>query len=292
MNVDPDVVNTTLAAYAETVAPAGSAMIERVLAQIDPASGVGLDPRLIPRTKAIETLSEFDPSDALSMLRKYAPTDIGAPLFGDAAVAVVEQIGKTDAAGALALAQQVTDQQHVPIALALAARVQTPDVAAPIFRLALAAALRHPQKSAIAGWVCAEAWEVDPALGKELFSSAWSQLSIMSTVKGGLSPFMFYYYRVDPVTSRRCVEQEYAMAALAERITDIGDQMLGPVLAMAAMDPNRAVELANTIPGNDRFEALRKVAQYMLATPQIKHTLRFDRWQQPDGWIPGRPTGT
>ncbi|MDQ2686344.1 MAG: hypothetical protein M3Y28_00590 [Armatimonadota bacterium] len=58
------------------------------------------------------------------------------------------------------------------------------------------------------------------------------------------------------------------------------------------MDTNRALKLADGISDvNFRFDAQRKVAQYVLAPTSVRRTLRFDRWSATDTWRPGTPTG-
>ena len=50
--------------------------------------------------------------------------------------------------------------------------------------------------------------------------------------------------------------------------------------------------MASALPEVDfRFDARRKIAQYLLATDAVRATLRFDRWMATDTWKPGTPTG-
>lgn len=61
-------------------------------------------------------------------------------------------------------------------------------------------------------------------------------------------------------------------------------------MAMAAVDPTRALEIAKQIPGDAGFDAQRKIAQYLLSSQPVRDTLRFDRWSASDTWVPGTPT--
>lgn len=68
--------------------------------------------------------------------------------------------------------------------------------------------------------------------------------------------------------------------------------MVSLTLAMAPIDINRALEMAQGLPdGNSRYDAQRKITQYLLATDDTRRTLAFDRWCASDTWTPGEETG-
>jgi hypothetical protein len=104
------------------------------------------------------------------------------------------------------------------------------------------------------------------------------------------SAFAFYYAAVDPAESRLMLEREWArqLEAHGGGGSDWGPRELP--LAMAAIDVERALEMAQALPGdNARFDIQRKIAQYVLASPQVRRTMPFDRWNASDTWMPGTP---
>ncbi|HEY3328980.1 MAG TPA: hypothetical protein VGK19_03080 [Capsulimonadaceae bacterium] len=286
-----EVVYSMLAGYAVAVAPGGSKMVDRVVNQLPDslAPGVKFSPRTMPRIRAAFAMARFDAVDAASLLKRSPASELGAPIFGQAAVAVVEQLAKTDPAAALALAQQVTDQEHKAVVLALAARAQPVGTSSAVWTSAMTAALASPQRSALAGWVASMARPVSPELSANLFAMAWGALSKQVSIPGGLSAFQFYYSQLDPGQARLIAEKEYAIARLSTRSTDDSSQALVPVLTMAAVDTDRALEMARALESPTKFIAMRKIAQYLMLPTDSKRTLRFDRWSQPDAWLPGSP---
>ena len=52
------------------------------------------------------------------------------------------------------------------------------------------------------------------------------------------------------------------------------------------LDKPVKLELNNVLP-----EAMRKIAQYVLAPVAVRLGIPFDRWHASDTWIPGTPTG-
>jgi hypothetical protein len=139
------------------------------------------------------------------------------------------------------------------------------------------------------------AYEMDRDLGAELFAEAWKNLKLDEEKRqGSIAGFAFYYSRIDPAESRLTLETEFASGL--QKGDDGGRYfwLVPPVLAMAAVDVDRALEMARSIPERDpnaRFDAMRKIAQYVLATESVRRTMPFDRWNASDTWMPGTPTG-
>lgn len=288
-----DVIEQFLGVYAELVAPAGIAYVDRVINHLpsaDPSSAHSL-PRIMPLCRAIAAMAPYDAREAAQLLNRSLSAGVttGMPIYGQAAVAVIEQLAGTDPAAALALAKTVIDQEHKPIALALAANGLAGDQATPVWRDALTAALTCRNRSALAGWVCSMAFQRDHALGEMLFAMGWRSLAQQVALPGGQSAFMYFYAQVDPGQARLTIEKEYASALLTLRATDDDSRMLGPSLAMSAIDIDRAIEMAKGIEGVSREPVIRKIGEFVMLSPQRKRTIRFDRWMSPDDWTPGSP---
>jgi len=289
------IIEDMLDNYANVVAPAGSAYIERVIRRLPAtatdSSATKRQPRILPALRAATILARYDAPDAAGLLRDMLAqgANTGMPVYGQAVCAIVEQLSATDPAGALTLARSVVDQDHKPIALAFAASGLSSDQAPTVWRDALSSALVCKQRSSLAGWVCALAYRHDPKLGAMLFASAYQALSSQVSLLGGMSAFMFYYGHVDPARARVAIERDYAADQLDLRASGDDRSLLLPVLAMSALDIDRALEMAADIHGPTSPIATRKVAQYAMLSPDQKRTLRFDRWMEPDAWFPGTP---
>jgi hypothetical protein len=130
--------------------------------------------------------------------------------------------------------------------------------------------------------------EVDPALEAELFATAHDAQIAAAERTGSFDPrFAFYYSRVDPAEARVMMEAEFSRrrSATAEEGPFV---LTPPILAMAAVDVDRALQMARATASLD---AERKIAQYVLAPDSVRRTLAFNRWCASDTWIPGTPTG-
>jgi hypothetical protein len=110
-----------------------------------------------------------------------------------------------------------------------------------------------------------------------------------------LPKFAFAYARYDPVYSRRVLEQEWEQRLTEVKTsTENSGWLLGDIVtAMAAVDFDRALEMARAIPAetangkkdeNARFEAQRKLAQYLTLFPVQRRTLKFGHWNVSDAW--------
>jgi len=198
--------------------------------------------------------------------------------YGRAAKSVIVALGKTDFAGALALARKVPGEYH-PAALSLAAQFAPRDTALKLLREAVNGA-----QPAEMPRYAAQAFVLDPMVGKELFAAAREALNRDEHVEGpATAAFAFFYGAVDPEDSRLLLEQEYVKRnSIKEKLA----------LAMTAIDVERALVMAQGIPEtNGRFDTQRKIAQYLLATDEVRRTLAFDRWGASDTWTPGEETG-
>ena len=227
-------------ALAEAAAMGSPALAEKVVAQ----TPAGKQDDALAR--AIPGIARYDAATAQRLLARL---DLSGFSYGLAAKSVVAALGKTDPAGALALARTVQNSAHRAMALALAAQAQTPDVAAPLFREAVemttAATVRN--LGASQAQIAAMAYESDPALGKDLFAVVRAHLDPNAPTRGGVLDYAFYAARMDPKASRRVIEAEYARR-LKDVTPDDFWQLLTPALAMAAVDTDRALAMAQAIP--------------------------------------------
>jgi hypothetical protein len=276
-----------LNSYVLLIAPAGSHYIEKILSQIpeQPQSPGLIGPRILPAVKAAIVLSRYDVNDAASLLKKYAGNNPSMPIFGQAVCDIVSDLAQTAPSEALSLASQVTDQDHKSVALALCQIGQPANEAR--WNSALDAALACPMRSPLSGWISLLTYKSDPVLGRLLFSRSETSLKKYPSVAGGLSAFMFYASEAEPDQARITIEKEFAIAKFTADSGDDADILIAPVLAMTSLDPNRALEMANSVPTPTRYVIERKIAQYIMLPQSQKSTLRFDLWMANDTWKPG-----
>ncbi|MDQ3815244.1 MAG: carboxypeptidase regulatory-like domain-containing protein, partial [Armatimonadota bacterium] len=283
-----------MAALAEGVAQGSPELVEKVIEQLSPGAQVKA------LSYAIPEIARYDPATAQRLLERIEKMPRPASperqlnsdldyAFGQAAKAVIQAIGKTDPAGAMSLALRVKDSNHRAKALALAAQFQSKEVATTLFRDAMTAAQVHYWESVTAMHIAAMAYETDPQLGVELFAQARTLLQRKrpDDSNPGVATFAYYYARVDPAESRMLLEQEFVRLMQAIGGSNRSWAAADVALAMAAVDVDRALELARSVPDERvRFEAQRKIAQYVLASESVRRIVPFNRWGQSDTWRP------
>ncbi len=205
--------------------------------------------------------------------------------FGQAARRLIPILGEQSPQRALELARRVSNEQHRNRALAGAARFQKGEEAAKLWREIVGSA-----NTTDAPRFAAQAWQIDPKLGLELFDIARqkveSEMKQDFAQRNSWPGFAFYYARVDPAAARLILEREWAKSqanqfAGAQRIA----------MAMSAVDARRADEMARQIPDKkfESPEARRKIGQYLQTSQDLRRDLPFDRWNASDTWTPGDP---
>lgn len=210
--------------------------------------------------------------------------------FGLAAKSVIGAMGRADAGGALKLARAVKSRYHRGEALATAAQFQPKAQAIPLLREAADLAGNEGEAVGFLARLGAMAYDFDAPLAREFWERALTILRQPERdLRGGLSDVAFYMARDDAARSRLLLESAFARGRAS------GSPSMRLVMAMCAVDVDRAVEMAEQIPftkddGGAHFEAQRKIAQYLLTTNDVRHTFRFDRWGATDTWRPGTPT--
>lgn len=271
--------------------PAGVALLAKgspELAEEQAMKLTGRD-RMLALTWAVEQVAQYDGEAAYRIFAKIEPPtrEEEAHDYGVGAKDVILAIGKSKPGLALEVARKVTDKGQLATALAFAAQFQEKALSRELFREAAAAVPDQPGKIA---WFAAMAYGKDHELGGELFAAARKAVATDSDV----AQFAFYYSQIDPAESRLMMERQFARRK--KQGPELGSfrPLVWPVLAMAASDFDRALELAQSIPAsepNAHFDAQRKLAQYALASEPVRRIMPFDRWRASDSWRPGTPTG-
>jgi hypothetical protein len=240
---------------------------------------------------AVEQVAQYDGEAAYRIFARIEPPmeveQVEAHYYGVGAKNVILAIGKSKPGLALEVARKVTDKGQLAAALALAAQFQEKALCRELFREAAVTVPDQPGKIA---WFAAMAYGNDRELGGELFAGARKAVATDSDV----AQFAFYYSQVDPAESRLMMERQFARRKKQGPEHGSFRPLVAPVLAMAACDFDRALELAQSIPASDpnaHFDALRKLAQYALAPEPVRRIMPFDRWSASDTWRPGTPTG-
>ena len=236
----------------------------------------------------IKVLAPADTTAAQRLLARIKErSDVRPEMWGVAQRDVAVSLAKTDAAAALQLARGVSAAEVRAQALVRVAPFSPQDERAEVFREAFNAA----NQSGLQARIAALTFQTDPALGRELFEEVKERAPKIGDewgyAIGARAAIAFYISRADPVGARAMLEEEYAL----RREKGGGDQGLGKVArAMVAVDAERAVEIARSMPvGSDstQAETIRKIAQYLLASDEVRATMPFDRWGASDTWTPG-----
>jgi hypothetical protein len=283
MGNNPPPGDELVAAFAELAGRVSPRLMRRYCENLDSEIKVRALARAIPY------IAQFDARAARDMLAdiEKVPANDTLSSFGQAAKPVVAALGKTDPAGALKLARAVFSTEHKPIALALAAMAEKGETSAAVFREAVLAVPDGRDQRKTLARIAAMAYQTDKALGKELFSETRKR----SLAEGGESAFAYYYAQVDAQESRRMIEA--AVSALKAQALEpaMAWRFVPWALAAAAVDVDRALEIAKAIPGDAKYDAMRKIAQYVLASDAVRRVMPFDRWCASDTWRPGTPSG-
>ena len=207
--------------------------------------------------------------------------------FDVSARAVITALGADDPAEAVRLARQVRTRDVRAAALAKAAGFQGKEEAACLFREAfdLVPSDNPGGKAAIA----ALAYGKDPELGLKLLSELRASLGDRVWDGGVFLPaFAFYYSLVDPAESRMMVEMEFTRRRRQPDFDRPGRTVLSPILAMAAIDLDRALEMADELPPDawEGIEAKRRIAKYVCASALERRAMYAAAWDV--GALPGR----
>src|SRR5690606_8057654 len=246
------------------------------------------------------------------VVRALAPVDLAAAqrllktlrerpnteeyVLGQAERTVAMELAKTDSVAALQMAHAIPEARFRAQALASVAAKLPPERGSAVFREAFGAAAADNFSLGTMARIAALAYNADPALGHELFQQIQERASnrreyLPDVETGARAAAAFYLAREDAAAARLLLATESCrLRALGANgawdLTKIAQ-------AMAAVDAGRALEIARSIPAtgetvNARFDALRKIAQYLLAAQDVRATMPFDRWGASDTWTPGQ----
>lgn len=283
----------------EIIAPGGLAMVRRLMSHIE--AGAGYEVRALG--EAIPILAQADVESVLPLLdeleRMAEPVkrDEGHSMapqwaFARAASKIIPLLGAKSPEKALALARRVRDETYGSeirwAALSSAAKFQTGDAAAKLWREIVGGA-----SAASAPRYAARAWQLDPALGRELFEIA--RLKVEGEVKTGMGShtlragYAFYFARENPAQARFGIEREWGEAR--QKFVE-GEELGALALAMAVIDASRAWQMAREIAPDvfsAGFEARRKIGLYLDAEETLRRDFPFgrqgnwDEWREIDG---------
>lgn len=223
--------------------------------------------------------------------------------YGKAALAVVRAQASRNPADAWTLATTIYHDEARPFALAEVAAVEKDSVKRGVlFATAMTAARQSTDDHRILKRmteVAIRAWRTDPEIGRVLFKATLDYLlgvgapalSAPFRDEEDVTTFGFYYARINPALARLFLEAAW------ERQRSSGDTFAvrSLALAMAAVNTDRALEMADALPGSDVQQVIldtrRKITQYIAAPEEIRRSLPFDRWAASDNWLPGTPSG-
>jgi hypothetical protein len=207
-------------------------------------------------------------------------------------------IYKTDPNSAIAQARSINDASIGARALTDLADLMPLSKAAPFYREAETKAVSLSDTDGYSpACVASHAWLRDQALGTKLFKTALTKFMAATTnapqIFGRLpsyADFAFYYAKADPAYSRLLLELQFAKNCQSTS-SYYGDNAQCDAAAMCAVDPNRAVEMAESIKDQyQSYSAGLKTAQYFLLTPQQRNELPFLEWSSRTNWVPGTPS--
>ena len=260
----------------------GSGLAVRALGEVVPvvarAHGIAAALPLLDELKAMPApTSDLEPH-YLMIDPDYA--------FGQAVQGLLPTLGAQNPAKALELAKQVEGDEQRARALASAAKFQTPEIAAPLWKEAVAKIGTED-----APRIAALVWQTDPKLAMELFQIAQSKAEeeMKSEFRGRNSwiPFAFYFARADPAMSRLILEREWAKGVEAK--ID-GDELAAIAISMSPVDGARADEMARSI-GAEGFgwntAARRKIARFLVADDATRSGFTLNRIGSREAWDAG-----
>lgn len=278
-----------------------------------------------PLTDVIISLAEHDPRAAWQQLLEMRPlferdNDFaGKNYLAKATKYTALEIAKTDVRMALDVARQMSSRQGAKaITLAkIATLVAEDDKQKALYIFEEASSIpdfmrfgSHPGRWATSARVGHMLSLVDKTSAKEFFSDLLQRLKTSPPqvpeheqlmdqlhLDYQLVDIAFYMAEIYPDKARNLIEEVIAKAnRTSNSKKHPAYQLREAAQAATRIDVNWAIEIANGIDptGNgslhEKAETLRKLAQYLLATPVERQTIHFSRWTASDAWSPGEET--
>lgn len=211
--------------------------------------------------------------------------------YGYAAKYVVAVLAKEDPAGMLALARTITDPEPRLQALATVAPHLPKEEAVTVLREAAVASAGDERNLQEFITLAAAASSIDNALGDELFTEAMKRVEEQQADRTTLA---YALRNTNPAASRLLLESAFRQLTAKPDEMNPERSLLRVALAMAPLDFDRAWEIARAIPEDKsvhaRYDARRKLIQYLLVPEAVRATIPLDRWSASDTWRPGKPT--
>lgn len=275
---------------------------------------LGEDQRKQVLQQAISQRTHYDVAGARTLLTKLLALEKGstngAMYSGYAAQSLVQAMAKNDPAGALELARSLpdTDVYNKSAALAMAAPYQPKETALKVIHEAADMASNANGQYDVVFRIASIAYTLDPALGASIFTTAKAHLEQMRGVRDvqenyyesddGTAAFAYYYSRIDPGESRLLIESDFARMKAKPRPEANQswqrNNILGNLIAaMAAIDVDRAIEMAWSLPppdkddngyNNPQVEAQKNAAQFLLLSETDRWTRPFRQWDLSSTW--------
>lgn len=279
-----------LGAVAEVLAKGSASLALRALKQIvvDPKKEYEQSSAY---SRAISELAKHDVPGALQLLEMLGKLENQQAdyAFGWSARALIKALGPTDAKAALTLARRVNENYRAEALLA-AARFAPKNEMLPLLREAVAAVPEHPWNagSTLAS-IARQTADIDVAAGKEMLDLVRSTIDTLKRSGGAsnswrvqqgastIAAYAMLLSRSDPLQSRLMLEEEWAFTRSQGGDQRGSNAQIALATAMAAVDPERALELSWQIETSNRngnaartdltpqFEAQRQIARFLLA---------------------------
>jgi hypothetical protein len=244
--------------------------------------------RLNAMNDMVQALAASNPSGAVDVFHALdadKDTADGYWAYDQALCHVLPILYASDPAGALALAKDVSNPSDRSAALVAIADLLPLAAARPLYQQAENESVDQQGQGASPASIAAHALLRDKTLGDTLFKQAFD--NVMASPPSdqpwqgpSYYEFAFYYSRFDPGYSRLLLEGLYQKDRVNE--TNQASPITGvnaDAQAMSAIDPTRALEMAESIKdANLRFQAGQAVAYYMLQSQKTRDTLQFGQW--------------
>ena len=272
-----------------------------------------------PLTDVIISLAEHDPRAAWRKLLEMRPLFehdndfIGQDYLAKATKYIALALARTDVQMALDVARQMSSRVGAKaITLAkIASIVAEDDKQKALYIFEEASSVpdfmrfgSHPGRWATSARVGHMLSLVDKTRAKEFFSDLLQRLKTNPPQVSEKEQLMdqlhldqqfefvdiaFYMAEIYPDKARNLIEAVIAKANRADSIREAAQ-------AAIRIDVNWAIEIAKSIEPisennlHAKAQALRKLAQFLLATPAERQTIHFGRWTATDTWSPGDET--
>ncbi|MCA1596186.1 MAG: hypothetical protein LC772_07150, partial [Chloroflexi bacterium] len=239
------------------------------------------DERLWATGSAISEIARRDPAAASRLLAKAEASTSNTNSFtlNQPAIDVVQALGKTDAAAALAVAKSIKPDFLSASVMLAAADCQPREVALPLLRSLADATAESYGPTDLRSAVAAEMYRLDPPAGLALFKTIRGELFESSVGHAGatIPGFVSRYRIVDPADCYLMLERDFAILLQQGESDPARDGgLIEDCVVMAGLDLDRALQMARSLPETEQRHASSnaqlRIAQDLLSplSPQLK----------------------